>query len=727
MRLFSDTDPALDFDFELALESDRDFAFDLDPAKSNAEMSRWRKTTVFIASLDVEINVDVPGALLQREQKPNKLLSLIVITSSKAKLLTTEPQLLRYELRLADKQLMTHSKCRLLDVDCSDRQVQGKPDCWRGDACRGDGLPRCTKGLQVGRYAMTMCTTAGPGCRNQQRPNGVFSGFFKKFAIDYCSVKSWKRRLPVVTWFPNYSIGFLIRDVIAGITVGLTSIPQGLAYALIAGLPPQYGLYSSLFPGLVYMVLGSCKDVIIGPTAILALLVSKYVTYSADFAILVSFLSGSIILLLGLLNLGFLLDFISKPVICGFTAAAALQIAASQLKALFRNIPIPDREDNNSLWNKVLLNSAVFIVRARNAVVVAGGAILACLLQTYSVEPFALIGQIKGGLPSFGPPPFSTVVGNQTYQFPDMLRVLGPEMAVLPLVAVFETVAIAKAFSLGARVDTTQELVALGASNMLGSFCRSMPAAGSFTRTALNHASGVATPAGGLFKGMLVLLALTEFASGFRYIPRAALAAVIIVAMSSLLRVDVILHLWRHNKSEFCVYALTLLTGLTAGLEYGILAGVLGDVVRMLYRAARPPCHIEFFKIGNHSCASVVLVGNLFYCGAEYASDYILGQVNLYSVVVLDGRHLHSIDIDVAEELVAMILDLENKGKRVLLWRFTQRFQNILENLKPCLTGNFINTSTIDESILKRSSVQQLGIHFMSVRAQPPVELVLTK
>ncbi|CAG4950217.1 unnamed protein product [Parnassius apollo] len=302
----------------------------------------------------------------------------------------------------------------------------------------------------------------------------------RRAAGKLCSLESWKRRLPITIWLPNYSLECLFRDAIAGITVGLTSIPQGIAYAMVAGLPPQVGLYSSIFPGFVYVFLGSCKDVTVGPTAILAALLAKYVAYSQDFAYLASFLSGCIILLLGVLQLGFLLDFISKPVISGFTTAAALQISASQLKSLFciagssggtfihslvnffKNIKTAQ------LWDSVLGASSIvfllllkrltlgnslekvcqYVVRARNALLVFAASILAYLLHRHGSTPFALTGKIEGGLPHFGLPPFSTVVNNQTLGFMDMVAVFGPEGLVIPLVAILESIAIAKAFGI---------------------------------------------------------------------------------------------------------------------------------------------------------------------------------------------------------------------------------------------------------------------------------------
>ncbi|KAH9628319.1 hypothetical protein HF086_016661 [Spodoptera exigua] len=174
-------------------------------------------------------------------------------------------------------------------------------------------------------------TTANP-----EEPKNVFRRKAKKWVQKSCSVEVVKKRLPIISWLPKYKSEYFIQDVIAGITVGLTAIPQGIAYAVIAGLSPEYGLYASLTSGVVYVIFGSCYNVTVGPTAILAAMTAKYVVdYSADFAILTAFLSGVFMFMMGILNLGFLVEFISMPVISGFTTAAALQIAAAQLKSFF--------------------------------------------------------------------------------------------------------------------------------------------------------------------------------------------------------------------------------------------------------------------------------------------------------------------------------------------------------------------------------------------------------
>lgn len=271
----------------------------------------------------------------------------------------------------------------------------------------------------------------------------------------------------------------LFKDAIAGITVGLTSIPQSIAYAVVAGLPPQYGLYSAFINSFVYIIFGSCKATTIGPTAITALMTEPYVTnYSPDFAVLLCFIVGCVLLLLGLLNLGFLVRFISSSVISGFTTAAAMTIASVQIKNLlglpgsgstflpawmnfFKNVK------HTTLWDSVLGISAILILfllkklgdhkgryrvpakytaLSRNAIVVFGGTLLAYILNMWDLRPFKLTGTIAKGFPPIGLPPFSTELNNQTYGFFDMIQEFGTAPIAIPLISTLEMVTIATIF-----------------------------------------------------------------------------------------------------------------------------------------------------------------------------------------------------------------------------------------------------------------------------------------
>ncbi|NXD84166.1 S2611 protein, partial [Halcyon senegalensis] len=453
-----------------------------------------------------------------------------------------------------------------------------------------------------------------------------------------CPCPGVRRRLPVLCWLPRYSLAWLQLDLVAGLTVGLTVVPQALAYAEVAGLPLQYGLYSSFMGCFVYCFLGTAKDVTLGPTAIMSLLVSSYAFHEPVYAILLSFLSGCIQLAMGLLHLGFLLDFISCPVIKGFTSAASVTITFSQIKNLLglQGIPrqfflqlyemlrrigetrvgdailglaclatlaglramkshLPQATREESLAARI---SYVFTVAlpatARNALVVLFAGLVAYSFQATGSQPLTLTGSIPQGLPAFQLPRFSMVAPNGTVPFRSMVEDMGAGLAVVPLMGLLESIAIAKAFASqnNYRIDPNQELLALGFANILGSFVSSFPITGSFGRTAVNAQSGVCTPAGGLITGTLVLLSLAYLTSLFYYIPKAALAAVIISAVVPMFDAGIFLRLWRVKRLDFVPLCVTFLLCFWE-VQYGIVAGVLVSGILLLYSIARPPIKVS--------------------------------------------------------------------------------------------------------------------------------------
>lgn len=543
-----------------------------------------------------------------------------------------------------------------------------------------------------------------------------------------------KKRLPIIEWLPKYKAEYVIQDIIAGITVGLTAIPQGIAYAVVAGLPPEYGLYASLTSGIVYVIFGSCYNVTVGPTAIIAAMTAKYVAdYSADFAILTAFLSGVFIFLMGILNLGFLVEFISMPVISGFTTAAALQIAASQLKSFFGlkgssgNYFLESFQNflNNittaRLWEAVLSSVTIailillkkmgqgckrtdrfvkqmrwFISLSRNAVVVVLGMIIAYGFKaTYGTEPLLIIGDIGSGIPKFGPPPFSAVVGNQSYNFVEMVEVLGVQSVMIPFVAILETVAISKAFAVGGRVDATQEMIAVGLCNIVGSFGQSMPITGSFTRTALNHVSGVKTPAGGITNVLLLFVALTFMTSAFYYIPKASLAGLIITAMFSMIDFSIFARLWRNSVKELLLCLVTLIVCLLTGLEYGIITGVVIEALLLLYNVARPTVEVNTLKCEKGDLMVVTLCENVSYCAAEHVRKRVMRATHGDTVipVVIDGANLRKLDFTAAYNLMGIIKDLD-KTHQIVLLNFNIDMKRLCLNIDSRFETKFVNAGS---------------------------------
>ncbi|XP_064071642.1 sodium-independent sulfate anion transporter-like [Vanessa tameamea] len=548
--------------------------------------------------------------------------------------------------------------------------------------------------------------------RNTEKRDGVVRQRVKKCFKNVCSAKSVKARVPIIQWLPKYNITLLIQDIIAGITVGLTAIPQGIAYAVVAGLPPEYGLYAGLMGGFVYLFFGSCKDITVGPTAIMAAMTAKYVSgYSADYAVLAAFLSGWVILAMGVMNLGFLVEFISMPVISGFTTAAALQIASAQLISLFglngpsgnyfaesvlnflKNIYSFNIRDSvlgivtiiillglKRLGDGCCRNDKLskqirwFVSLGRNAVVVIIGIIVAYIIKTVTGnESLKLIGEIGSGLPKIQLPPFRTVVGNETHNFSDMVQNLGPQSIILPLVAILELVAIAKAFAGGAPINATQEMIALGLCNIIGSFALSMPTTGSFTRTALNNASGVQTPAGGIFTALLIISALSLLTSTFYYIPKASLAGLIITAMFSMIDYKILGRLWKTSKKELILLITTICICLSLGLEYGIVAGVVIDALLLLFSSARPPIIVSTLSATKGNVIVITLPECLNYCAADHLRREILKasvDAESDSLIIVDGMNLQHMDTSVASNLMSVIKDVEIKCVQILFLNF---------------------------------------------------------
>ncbi|XP_055632195.1 sodium-independent sulfate anion transporter-like [Toxorhynchites rutilus septentrionalis] len=528
------------------------------------------------------------------------------------------------------------------------------------------------------------------------------------------------RRFPALQWGPQYTPKQFLSDAIAGITVGLTSIPQSIAYAVVANLEPQYGLYSNFMGSFVYAFFGSVKDITIAPTAIMALMVQqKVLELGPAGAILSSFLSGCIILLLGMINFGFVVQFISMPVITGFITAAAMTIMSSQVKSLM-GISSPGKSSQfidswsnifenigqTQLWDSLLGFGSLailicftlikgrgtgrwrsftkYLCLLRNALIVISGGTLAYICATYDTHPFRLTGKVASGFPSLEPPPFSTTIKDEFYDFPRMLQTLGSSIITIPLISILEIVSIGKAFAKGKPVDATQEMIALGLCNIAGSFTSSIPTTASFARSAINSSSGVKTPFGGVFTGVLVLLALGLLTEYFYYIPKATLSAVIIAAMVFMIEYRAVAEMWRIKRIDIIPFLVTVVACLLTGLELGIMVGIGVNLCFLLYLISRPRIDHRLLTVDSTRALFLRPTNDLAFSSAEYLREKIIKMAAKHEadVVVIDGELIKYIDSTVVKNMAGVVGDLKVQGKYLLLWRWNREVQYSLYRYK---------------------------------------------
>ncbi|XP_058459680.1 sodium-independent sulfate anion transporter-like [Malaya genurostris] len=569
-----------------------------------------------------------------------------------------------------------------------------------------------------------------------------------------CTRKMMYKRLPILRWLPNYNSTDAIGDLVAGITVGLTVIPQALAYSGIAGLPVAYGLYGSFLGSIVYIFLGSCKDVPMGPTAIASLLTYQTARGNVPKAILLCFLTGIVELLMGLFGLGFLVDFVSGPVSSGFTSAVSLIIVTSQIKdvlgitargstfleiwqSIFADIHNirawdtvlgitciavllimrivaglkvgPEEEELKSKKHRYVNKFMWLIGTSRNAILVIVCGAIGYVFQSSATAPFKLIGEIPPGMPSFEPPSFS-LTANQSSNgreesFSEVVSSLGSGLIVIPLIALMENIAICKAFSNGKPVDATQELIAIGVANIANSFVQGFPGTGSLSRSAVNNASGVRTPLGNIYTGALVLLSLLFFTPYFSYIPKATLAAIIIAAVVFMVEVKVVKPMWRTKKSDLIPGLGTFIACLALPLEIGILLGVGLNVVFILYHAARPKISVE--RLTSPAGAEYLII-TPDRCLIFPSVDYVRNLVTKHSIrqslpVVIDCSHVYGADFTAATVIDSITQDFVKRDQPLFFYNLKPSVCAVFEGLSPADFVVYYREEDLDQLMKERA------------------------
>jgi len=510
---------------------------------------------------------------------------------------------------------------------------------------------------------------------------------------------------PFLQWLTNYRKIDFTKDLVAGLTVGIVLIPQGMAYAMIAGLPPVYGLYASIFPLLAYMFLGTSKNVGIGPVAMDSLLVAAglgalAITGIEDYivmAIFLAFMVGAIQLVLGLSRMGFLVNFLSKPVISGFTSAAALIIIFSQLKHLL-GTPI----ERSSKFHELVLNASERMAETNLADLAIGilGILIIVALKKWSkkipaillVVVFGILAVYFLNLENYGVKIVGTIpTGLPSFQIPDISLEnalnIWPIALTLALVGYLETVSIGKALEEkegNDTIDANQELVALGASNVVGSFFQSYGATASFSRSAINYESGVKTNLAAIFAVILVVLTLLFLTPLFYYLPNAVLASIIMVSVFSLIDFRYAKNLWNNRKDEFFVLLATFLITLFIGIPQGILLGVLFSLLLMVYRTSNPHFAVleniagsEYYKnvrrfgdevVTRNDLLIVRFDAQLYFGNASFFKKQLFKEIDakgsMLTGVILNAEAINYIDSSAAQMLIKVIKEIHSRDLR---------------------------------------------------------------
>jgi len=417
-----------------------------------------------------------------------------------------------------------------------------------------------------------------------------------------------KRAVPAYQWASNYQKMNLKGDLSAGLTVAIMLVPQGMAYAMLAGLPPIIGLYASIIPLLIYSFLGTSNQLAVGPVAIVSLMTAAGVGSLANgsveayiaYAVLLALMVGVMQLAMGIGRFGFLVNFLSHPVISGFTSAAALVIGLSQLKHLLGIDIARSHHIHEILINAYQQINDIHLITVGIGIVSIAllmlikkiqpmfpGALVVVTLSTLMVWVFDLHNygvKIVGDVPSGFPTPSLPDVNAQAII--DLL----PTAIAISMVGFMESISVAKAFARKNQydVDANKELIALGSANIGGSFFGAYPVTGGFSRTAINGQAGAKTPFASMITAAVIAVVIVFLTPLFYFLPKAVLAAIIMVAVFGLVDIKEVKHLYKVKRADLVLLITTFFATLTAGIEMGILTGVIASLLWVVIRTTRP-------------------------------------------------------------------------------------------------------------------------------------------
>ena len=522
------------------------------------------------------------------------------------------------------------------------------------------------------------------------------------------------RYFPILSWARTYDREDLSSDLVAAVIVTIMLIPQSLAYALLAGLPPEIGLYASIAPLVIYAVFGTSRTLAVGPVAVVSLMTAAAVGQLANqgtpeyigAAIALAFMSGLMLTLMGLLRLGFLANFLSHPVISGFITASAIIIAAGQ----FRNLTgVPSKGHNlvelvesffthinefNPITGMIGLGAILFLYLARKKAkpllkslglgdrVADTGAKLAPILSIVATTSLVLIlgldeggvavvGDIPNVLPSLAMPAFD----------PKLWIEIATPALLISIVGYVETVSVAQTLAAKRRqrIDPDQELIGLGTANIGSALSGGFPVTGGFSRSVVNFEAGAKTPAAGAFTAVGIAMATVYLTPLLYFLPKATLGATIFVAVLSLVDLKAIRHTWTYSKADFAAMLATIILTLVEGVEIGIVVGVGMSLFLHLQRTSKPhyaivgrvPKSEHFRNVLRHKVEtdpkilSIRIDESLYFPNARFLEDTVNSNLSAnpeIEHVVIMCAAVNFIDTSALESLEALNSRLKDSG-----------------------------------------------------------------
>jgi SulP family sulfate permease len=522
------------------------------------------------------------------------------------------------------------------------------------------------------------------------------------------------RYLPILRWGRDYDRSALSGDLLAALIVTIMLIPQSLAYAMLAGLPPETGIYASIAPIVLYALFGSSRALAVGPVAVVSLMTAAAIGTVAEqgtagyavAALTLALLSGGILLVMGVLKLGFLANFLSHPVIAGFITASGILIAVSQIKHILGISAGGDTlpkmlmglgaglGQTNPVTLVIGVGATAFLFWVRRGLkpalgklgvaprpadmITKTGPVLAVVVTTLAVWGLGLtergvrvVGDVPTGLPPLTLPSLS----------PDLIGALFVPALLISVIGFVESVSVAQTLAARKRqrIDPNQELIGLGAANLGAAFTGGYPVTGGFARSVVNFDAGAETPAAGIFTAVGLTIAAVALTPLIHFLPTATLAATIIVAVLSLVDLAILRRAWAYSRADFSAVAVTILLTLALGVETGVTAGVLLSLGLHLYASSRPhvaevglvPGTHHFRNITRHhvltdpTLLSIRIDESLYFANARFLEDYIADRVATdcpIRHVVLMCSAVNEIDLSALESLEAVNHRLHSMG-----------------------------------------------------------------